>query len=93
MIENAYHGVTDAVFDLSPAEAIDGSTLKSHIEEIKAPDDYRGPWKRDDPDRGLHYAAYAGEAINKLMQKGHSPAAFFMDMIIISSGIIAPLPL
>ena len=93
VIENAYHGVTDAVFDLSPAEAIDGSTLKSHIEEIKAPDDYRGPWKRDDPDRGLHYAAYAGEAINKLMQKGHSPAAFFMDMIMSSSGIIAPLPL
>jgi len=93
VIENAYHGVTDAVFDLSPAEAIDGSTLKSHIEEIKAPDDYRGPWKRDDPDRGLHYAAYAGEAINKLMQKGHSPAAFLMDMIMSSSGIIVPLPL
>ena len=93
VIENAYHGVTDAVFDLSPAEVMDGSTLKSHIEEIKAPDDYRGPWKRDDPDRGLHYAAYAGEAIDRLMQKGHSPAAFLMDMIMSSSGIIVPLPL
>ena len=93
VIENAYHGVTDAVFDLSPAEVVDGSTLKSHIEEIKAPDDYRGPLKRDDPDRGLHYAAYAGEAIDRLMQKGHSPAAFFMDMIMSSSGIIVPLPL
>ena len=93
VIENAYHGVTDAVYDLSPAEALDASTLKSHIEEINAPDDYRGPWKRDDPERGLHYAAYVGEAVDKLMQKGHSPAAFFMDMIMSSSGIIAPLPL
>ena len=93
VIENAYHGVTDAVYDLSPAEALDTSTLKSHIQEINAPDDYRGPWKRDDPDRGLHYAAYAAEAIDRLIQKGHSPAAFFMDMIMSSSGIIAPLPL
>lgn len=93
VIENAYHGVTDAVYDLSPAEALDTSTLKSHIEEINAPDDYRGPWKRGDPERGLHYAAYAGEAIDRLIQKGHSPAAFFMDMIMSSSGIIAPLPL
>ncbi len=93
VIENAYHGVTDAVYDLSPAEALDASTLKSHIEEINAPDDYRGPWKRDDPERGLHYAAYAAEAIDRLIQKGHSPAAFFMDMIMSSSGIIAPLPL
>jgi 4-aminobutyrate aminotransferase-like enzyme/Ser/Thr protein kinase RdoA (MazF antagonist) len=92
VIENAYHGITDAVFDLSPAESADINSVKAHIAEIRAPDDFRGPWKKDVPDRGLHYASYSEEAIDKLMQKGHSPAAFFMDMIMSSSGIIVPPP-
>ena len=92
VIENAYHGITDAVFDLSPAEHSDNTALKEHVEEIRAPDDYRGPWKRDVLDRGLHYASFCNEAIDRLDEKGHPPAAFFMDMILSSSGIMVPPP-
>ena len=92
VIENAYHGITDAVFDLSPAEHIDKNAVKTHVEQIKAPDDYRGPWKRDVPERGLHYAEYCTGAIERLIEKGYPPAALFMDMILSSSGIMVPPP-
>ncbi len=92
VLENAYHGITDAVFDLSPAERIEPGAGCEHIEEIKAPDDYRGPWKRDLADRGRHYAALCDDAIQKLEQNGHRPAAFYMDMILSSSGIMVPPP-
>jgi 4-aminobutyrate aminotransferase-like enzyme/Ser/Thr protein kinase RdoA (MazF antagonist) len=92
VIENAYHGITDAVFDLSPAERIDDKSTKEHIAEIKAPDAFRGPWKKDADDCGLRYASYTDQAIDKLKQNGHAPAAFFMDMIMSSSGIMVPPP-
>ncbi len=92
VLENAYHGITDAVFDLSPAERIKPGAGCEHIGEIKAPDDYRGPWKRDLPDRGQHYAAWCDDAIQKLAHNGHRPAAFYMDMILSSSGIMVPPP-
>ncbi|MCH7534603.1 MAG: aminotransferase class III-fold pyridoxal phosphate-dependent enzyme, partial [Bacteroidetes bacterium] len=78
VLENAYHGITEAIYALSPEE-MRGPNPNKHVVEIDAPDDYRGPWKRDDPDRGSHYAEYAKKAIEHLKGNGHKPAAFFMD--------------
>ncbi len=90
VLSNAYHGVTDAVYDLSPAEKYNRDEIKSHIAEMEAPDDFRGPWKRDNPERGILYAQSCATAIARLADRGHRPAAFFMDMIMSSNGIMLP---
>ena len=90
VLSNAYHGITDAVYDLSPAEKYNPDDIKSHIAELDAPDDFRGPWKRDNPERGILYARSCEAAITRLAARGHRPAAFFMDMIMSSNGIMLP---
>ena len=92
VMENAYHGITEVTVDLSPAEKNFTGATSPHIAEIKAPDDFRGNWKRDNPDRSVHYAQYCADAIAELEQHGHRPAAFFMDMILSTSGILTPPP-
>jgi len=92
VLNHAYHGVTDAVFDLSPAEWQGGEYHCRHVVEIDPPDDFRGPWKRHVTDRGQHYAGYCDTAIAQLISNGFQPAAFFMDMIMSSNGILTPPP-
>ncbi len=92
VLKFAYHGVTDAVFDLSPAEKPGHDGHCPHIVEIDAPDDFRGEWKRDVVDRGQRFAAYCDKAIAQLDQNGHRPSAFFMDMIMSTYGIMLPPP-
>ena len=42
IMQDAYHGVTDAVYELSPIEWNEQRQLSAHIATITAPDDYRG---------------------------------------------------
>jgi len=92
VLQFAYHGVTDAVFDLSPAEKVGRENTCTHVVEMRAPDDLRGEWKRNIPDRGTLFADYCDEAINRLAENGHRPAAFFMDMIMSTNGIMVSPP-
>jgi 4-aminobutyrate aminotransferase-like enzyme/Ser/Thr protein kinase RdoA (MazF antagonist) len=92
IIEHAYHGVTDAVFELSPSGRNAPVDRVSHIATLPAPDDYRGKWKRDIEDRGRHYAVFCDQALAKLRRNGHEPAAFFIDSILSSNGIFVPPP-
>lgn len=91
IIEHAYHGVTDAVFHLSPSGRQSAQSA-AHIATLPAPDDYRGEWKREVEDRGRRYAAHCDQAIKRLQRNGHGPAAFFIDMIMSTNGIIVPPP-
>ena len=90
VMEDAYHGVTDAVTDLSPSRIYDPEKLAPHVTTVPPPDGYRGEWRRDDPDCGERYASLAEASIERLAAKGHAPAAFFIDTILASNGIIAP---
>ena len=66
VMEDAYHGTTDAVYELSPADyGIDkGRTLAEYIATVPAPDGYRG----------------------------FAPAAFYLDLVLSSNGIMIPPP-
>ena len=92
VMERAYHGVTDALIDLSPYNVSNRDDLAPHVETLSPPDDYRGQWKRADPERGPKYAAAADEAIARLRNKGHEPAAVMIDSIMSSNGIMVPAP-
>ena len=89
MLAHAYHGVTDAVADLSPQYIEEPAP---YVATLPPPDDYRGEWRRDTCDRGERYAAAVEGSIERLRAKGHAPAAFFVDTILSSNGIFVPAP-
>ena len=92
VMQHAYHGITDAVAHLSPEGMSDPDDVAAHVAVVAPPDDYRGTWKRDDPERGAKFATLADDAIARLAEKGHAPAAFFIDTIMSSNGIMVPPP-
>ena len=91
-IQDAYHGTTEAVNDLSPMELRPGESSPPHIASVPPPDGYRGPHRRDQPGFAERYANCLDEAIASLAERGHAPAAFILDLILASSGIIKPPP-
>jgi 4-aminobutyrate aminotransferase-like enzyme len=92
VMEDAYHGTTDAVYELSPADYGDGRPPPAHIATVPAPDGYRGKFRRDDPHYADHYAACIDDAIASLDARGFVPAAFYLDPILCSNGIMVPPP-
>jgi 4-aminobutyrate aminotransferase-like enzyme/Ser/Thr protein kinase RdoA (MazF antagonist) len=92
VIEDAYHGTTDAVHELSPAEHGEGRPLAEHVAAVPAPDGYRGKFRQDDPQYADHYATCIDVAVALLEARGLAPAAFYLDMILSSSGILVPPP-
>jgi len=85
----AYHGNTRAIFEISPSD-IPEEEIPDHVVTVPAPDTYRGPYCGDDA--GEKYAAHVHEAIDLLQSRGIKPAAFVIDTIISSSGVVSPPP-
>ena len=92
VMEDAYHGTTDAVYELSPAEYSDGRPLADHVATVPAPDGYRGKFRKDDLQHADQYAACIDDAVASLAARGFAPAAFYLDLILSSSGILVPPP-
>jgi 4-aminobutyrate aminotransferase-like enzyme/Ser/Thr protein kinase RdoA (MazF antagonist) len=92
VMERAYHGVTEAVYDLSPYDVPERRALAAHVATLAPPYAYRGEWGEEVSDRGARYAGYVEAALQALASRGHAPAAFIMDSILSSNGIIAPPP-
>ncbi len=92
VIEDAYHGTTDAVYELSPAEHGEGKLLAEHVIAVPAPDGYRGKFRQDDPQYAEHYATCIDDAVASLDARGFAPAAFYLDLILSTSGILVPPP-
>ena len=92
VMEDAYHGTTDAVYELSPADyGIDkGRTLAEYVVTVPAPDGYRGRFRRDDPRFADRYAACIDDAVASLATRGFAPAAFYLDLVLCSNGIMIP---
>jgi 4-aminobutyrate aminotransferase-like enzyme len=87
---NAYHGVTTATIDLSPEEW-PRDRRPEHVETVPAPDVYRGQY-REEPGWIERYAAHVDDAIGRLADRGHRPAAMFVDPAFTSDGIFTPPP-
>lgn len=85
IMEEAYHGATDAIDGLSPEV---GGPSPSHVRCLVAPDPYRGPYRHGETDLAARYAADAGRAIAELAETGLRPAAFMIDSAFTSNGIL-----
>ncbi len=79
----AYHGVTQAISDVSPEEWIGGYRPR-HVEVFDPLDPYRTPMPPDEAADDLL------RATERLQERGLLPAATFVDGGFTSDGILAP---
>jgi 4-aminobutyrate aminotransferase-like enzyme len=100
--EDAYHGNSTAVFEMS-TEEYPARERPAYLQAVAAPCTYRGPI-RDTPDggeaagadggeaAGLGYATLVGEAVSALAARGHRPALFITDNAFSSNGVLTAPP-
>ena len=84
---SAYHGNSQATFEISPSD-IAASEIPKYVATVPEPDAYRGEFRGDAA--GEKYAGYVQLAVDELKQRGIKPAAFVIDTIVSSGGVVAP---
>lgn len=98
VLEAAYHGNTNTLIEMSPYKhnGPGGQGAPAWVHTAPIPDDYRGPYKRNDPQAGAKYARHVLEIINQLREKGNGPAGFIAEslpsvggQIILPAGYLA----
>lgn len=85
--EEAYHGITAAIAEMSPSLG-PGVPLGHHIRLVKAPDAYRAGGR----DVGDVFAESVEEAIADMLRHGIRPAALVTDTIFSSDGVFSDPP-
>ena len=83
----AYHGITDAVDAFSPSNGPD-APIQKHIRTLPAPDDYRGPYRRNEPNIGKRYVELASKAISNLASSDYGVAASMIDSAFMTNGML-----
>lgn len=85
----AYHGNTKATFEITTSD-IPEDELPDYVVTVPFPDTYRGPF--GGPGAGEKYAAFVHDAIDTLSGRGIRFAAFIIDTIASSGGVVSPPP-
>jgi 4-aminobutyrate aminotransferase-like enzyme/Ser/Thr protein kinase RdoA (MazF antagonist) len=78
VLDHAYHGNTTTLIDISPYKfnGPGGKGKKPWVHVAPIPDDYRGAYKRDDPQAGPKYARHIAEIAERV-----KPAAFIAESL------------
>ncbi|MGV9862364.1 aminotransferase class III-fold pyridoxal phosphate-dependent enzyme [Rhodococcus koreensis] len=91
VIEDAYHGYTSVVSDVSPARYKHyGKPDTTHA--VPNPDRYRGAYGYDDPDAGMKYAREVIAEFDRLIAEGRPPAAFIYEALLAGGGQVVLPP-
>jgi 4-aminobutyrate aminotransferase-like enzyme/Ser/Thr protein kinase RdoA (MazF antagonist) len=79
VLEDAYHGHSNTLVDISPYKFAGrgGAGRKAWVHVAPLADDYRGAYRRADPQAGAKYAA----AVAQLLGDGVRPAAFIAESL------------
>ncbi|MDH3439452.1 MAG: aminotransferase class III-fold pyridoxal phosphate-dependent enzyme [Gammaproteobacteria bacterium] len=85
----AYHGNTKAIYEIS-TEDIPAAEVPDYVVTVPTPDVYRGEFRGDDA--AARYAATIHDALALLESRGIKPAAFIVDTMISSGGVVATPP-
>ncbi len=85
--ENAYHGNSHAIAEIS-TEDNEPADRSDYVVTVPPPDVYRGRYRGDDA--AEKYAEHLHEAVETLERRGIGLAAFMVDTIFSSSGVVAP---
>ena len=83
VLEAAYHGHTNTLIDISPYkhDGPGGIGAPEWVHTAWIPDDYRGPFKRNDPAAGVKYAAQVNEVIASILQKGRKLGGYIAETL------------
>lgn len=87
VVDYAYHGNTQAIYEITTSD-IPAENRPGYVVTVPAPDTYRGRYRGDDA--AAKYAAHVHEAIALLHSRGFEPAAFVIDTIASSCGVVEP---
>jgi 4-aminobutyrate aminotransferase-like enzyme len=85
----AYHGNTQAIFEITTSD-IPKEEIPDYVVTVPVPDAYRGP--HTGKEAGERYAAYVRDALELLDGRSIKPAAFIVDTIVSSGGVVSPPP-
>ena len=85
VVDNAYHGNTHVLAQVSRSYE-PGDDKPVHVETVPPPDTFRGEYSGNGA--GENYAAHIETAIGKLQSRGVQPAAFLIDTIVSSNGVL-----
>ena len=90
VVDGAYHGNTQGLVDVSPykSEGPGGQGLPAWVRKAPMPDDYRGLYRRDDPERGAKFAGHVRGALAELEAANVRPAAFLCESLLSCGGQI-----
>ncbi|TCO54373.1 4-aminobutyrate aminotransferase-like enzyme [Actinocrispum wychmicini] len=91
IIEDAYHGYTATVADVSPSRYKHyGKPETTHPTPV--PDRYRGDYGHEDPQAGAKYASHVTDTFDRLAADGRAPAAFLYESLLAGAGQIVLPP-
>ncbi len=83
VLEHAYHGHTNTLIDISPYkfDGPGGRGRKLWVHVAPLPDDYRGPYRRDDAAAGAKYAQHVAKILQNAHAQGRSVAAYIAETL------------
>jgi 4-aminobutyrate aminotransferase-like enzyme/Ser/Thr protein kinase RdoA (MazF antagonist) len=83
VLEHAYHGHTNALIDISPYkfDGPGGRGRQPWVHVAPLADDYRGPYRRDDPQAGAKYARHVAEILQAARAQGRSVAVYIAETL------------
>jgi 4-aminobutyrate aminotransferase-like enzyme len=90
VVEAGYHGNTSTLVDVSSYkfDGPGGKGAPDWVHKVPMPDDYRGPFRRGEPDIGLKYAQSVRGAVADILRIGRRPAAFLCESVLSCGGQI-----
>jgi 4-aminobutyrate aminotransferase-like enzyme/Ser/Thr protein kinase RdoA (MazF antagonist) len=89
VMQNAYHGITDAVAALTPGV---GEPREPHVVTIASPQPGLQTCETAGAAQVTAARADADGAVRTLAERGFEPAAFYLDTALTSSGVYDPPP-
>lgn len=92
--DHGYHGNTTGAIDIS-AYKFNKPNMggrKPWVQLVDVADDYRGRFRRDDPDRALRYAQQVDGALTAIAERGGKVAGFIAETFPSVGGQIIPPP-
>ena len=90
--DHGYHGNTTGAISISAYKfnARGGSGQPDWVQLVEVADDYRGSFRRDDPDRAEKYAALVDEALARIHSRAGKLAGFIAETFPSVGGQIIP---
>jgi 4-aminobutyrate aminotransferase-like enzyme/Ser/Thr protein kinase RdoA (MazF antagonist) len=94
VLDAAYHGNTTALVDISPYkfDGPGGEGAHPWVHVAPLPDEYRGPYKRNDPEGGPRYAEEVSGIVAELRRRYVGLSAFIAETCPSVGGQIIPPP-